>query len=316
MTIFPLRSMAASAFVLLLLGISPVFAGDDTVRAEAYFSSITGGDAETIASFYADDAEFRWIGGPLAGLYKGRDQIKGVWTRFSEAAGSFTHEVLELSETAKGPESVITARVAFKGATAVPVKFLITYKDGKITSETWQVDKSPNAMVKTEPNPAPPAKPLAANPEAMPTAAPAEVKPAPVAKVEPKPEPKPTPASKPETATLATVEPSSAPTEKPAADEQPDYLPRGARSAPSATKPAAPAEAKPASKAKTAGPKRKKRNYEDNDYGYGYGNEYPPRRYRDYDDDYGYGGGYRSYGYRGYGGFWGGYGRYGGGYGY
>ena len=138
-----LNSVLISVSALALLGLSPAFAGDNASRAEAYFKAVAGGDVATIASFYADDAEFRWIGGPLAGVYKGKDKIKVVWDKFSKVAGKLKHEVLQLSENAPG----ITATVKFKGDGEVPVKFAITYKNGKIASESWQVDKETAAYV-------------------------------------------------------------------------------------------------------------------------------------------------------------------------
>ena len=110
-----LKAAALAASSLFLFGVAPAHAGADAVLAEAYFNAISGGNADTIASFYADDAEFHWVGGPLAGVYKGRDRIKSVWEKFAEAAGDIDHEVLQLSESANGKTSTVTARVKFKG---------------------------------------------------------------------------------------------------------------------------------------------------------------------------------------------------------
>jgi ketosteroid isomerase-like protein len=307
-----LRVAVVAATTFLLLGIPPSYAGDDTVRAEAYFQAITSGDTETIASFYADNAEFRWIGGPLAGFYKGKDDIKGVWKRFSAAAGKFTHEVLELNETPEGKGSTVNARVAFKGATDVPVKFILTYRDGKITSETWQVDKGAATVAKVEPK----TEPAEVKPETVATAAP---------KVEAKPE---TPETKVETIATAQSEPvqsEPAPTpeqKEPEAKPQKsdntksDYLPKSSKAPATATpKVAAPNDAKPAPKTKSGdarkGPRKKRYYYDDDDVDYDDYDDYAYapryRRYRGWDDyGYGYGGGYRGY----FGGPFGFYGRY------
>lgn len=265
---FALSVTAIVATTFLLLGIAPSYAGDDTIRAEAYFQAITSGDAETIASFYADNAEFRWIGGPLAGFYKGKDDIKDVWKRFSAAAGKFTVEVLELNETPEGKGSAVNARVAFKGATDVPVKFILVYRDGKITSETWQVDKGS----------------------------------ATVTKVEPKTE---TFETRPETIATAQSEPAQPPQQteaeaKPQKSDNPksDYLPKSSKAPAAATpKAAAPNDAKPAPKTKYAdarkGPRKKRYYYDDDEADYDDYDDYAPRyrRYRGWDDyGYGYGG--------------------------
>ena len=147
------KAAALTASSLFLFGVAPAHAGADAVRAEAYFNAISGGNADTIASFYADDAEFHWVGGPLEGVYKGRERIKSVWEKFAEAAGDIDHEVLQLSESANGKTSTVTARVKFKGEGEVPVKFILVYKEGKIANEVWQVDKSGPAYAKADGKP-------------------------------------------------------------------------------------------------------------------------------------------------------------------
>jgi hypothetical protein len=134
-----LKSMLAAS--LLLVGANTASAGTDAVRAEAFFNAISGGNAETVTSFYADKAEFHWVGGPLAGIYKGKGQIKAVWERFGQAAGKLDYKTLAVSESQNGPISTVTARVKFIGPKEVPVKFVLMFKDGKIVNQIWQVDK-------------------------------------------------------------------------------------------------------------------------------------------------------------------------------
>ena len=153
MTRTALKTLAGAASALFLLGIQTVAAGTDRVRAEAYFNAISGGNAETIASFYADNAEFHWVGGPLAGVYKGKTEIKGVWERFSKAAGDINYKVLELSESQKGKRSTVTARVNFIGPKEVPVRFIMVYENGKIVNEVWEVDKPVVGYVNADPKP-------------------------------------------------------------------------------------------------------------------------------------------------------------------
>src|SRR5262245_10728177 len=95
-----LACLAAAAFVSYLPCAQSVYAaGTEELRAKAYFNAIAGGNADTIASFYAEKAEFHWVGGPLAGIYKGKSQIKDVWQKFGQAAGDMKHQVLEISES-------------------------------------------------------------------------------------------------------------------------------------------------------------------------------------------------------------------------
>ncbi len=173
MTNTALKTLAGAASALFLLGIQTVAAGTDKVRAEAYFNAISGGNAETIASFYADNAEFHWVGGPLAGVYTGKAQIKGVWERFTKAAGDINYKVLELSESQKGKRSTVTARVSFIGPKEVPVRFIMVYENGKIVNEVWEVDKPVVGYAKADPKAAAkPQGPAGAQPAQREAAAP------------------------------------------------------------------------------------------------------------------------------------------------
>jgi ketosteroid isomerase-like protein len=328
MTKAPIKSMAFAISSFVLLGTAPAFAGADSIRAEAYFNAISGGDAETITSFYADDAEFHWVGGPLAGVYKGKDKIRAVWEKFSKAAGALNHEVLQLSESANGRVTTVTARVKFKGEGEVPVKFVMIYKEGKIASEVWQVDKTSPATARNDAKPETKAE---AKVEPKPEAKP-EVKPEAKAEAKPqaKAEPETTGAPLPTAAVINPVAPeraapparstpdqvAEAEANAPAAEDD-DYLPKSAKPgqagtaapAPAAAAPAAPTKPAAERKAKTAEApkprKRRYRDYDDDDYrGYGHG-------YRGYGGGYGDGYGYGYGGWRGYGGY-GGYNRYGG----
>jgi hypothetical protein len=132
----------------LFLGITQAHAGPDSDRAKAYFNAIASRNPETIASFYADDAVFHWIGGPLAGVYVGKEKIKEVWKKFSGSIGKLDHEVLQISESASG--SAVSAKVKFSGAGVARVKFAMLYREGQIISEVWEADKP---RVATEPQP-------------------------------------------------------------------------------------------------------------------------------------------------------------------
>jgi ketosteroid isomerase-like protein len=123
----------------LFLGITQANAGPDTDRAKAYFAAISTRNPEAIASFYADDAIFHWVGGPLAGVYVGKDKIQAVWKKFSASIGKLDHEVLQISESGDG--SAVTGKVKFSGAGVAQVKFAMLYRDGQIVSEVWEADK-------------------------------------------------------------------------------------------------------------------------------------------------------------------------------
>ncbi len=175
MTKPPIRTLAGAASALLLLSVQAFAADTDRVRAEAYFNAISGGNSETIASFYAENAEFHWVGGPLAGTYTGKAQIKDVWERFSKAAGDIDYKVVELSESKKGKRSTVTARVNFVGPKEVPVRFVMIYENGKIVNEIWEVDKPVTDYPQTEAKAEAPPPALAQETAGQPKAAVPEV---------------------------------------------------------------------------------------------------------------------------------------------
>jgi len=320
------KSLAIATSSLVLFAAGSAHAGADAVRAKAYFNAISGGDAETIASFYADDAEFHWVGGPLAGVYNGKDKIKGVWEKFSKAAGDLDHEVLQISESANGKVSTVTARVTFKGKGEVPVKFIMMYKDGKIASEVWQVDKPGTVEAKAEPKAGEPAAPVAAR-AAAPAAAPAPAKAATPEQRSAAVEPKAPAGAQPQrSAANAPAQPPASPDEA-GGEPEDGYLPDDAE-APDAKAAAAP-PAPPASPAKKAEltpdkdiraepklggaePKGKVIGGEKKTGGYAKPDVADaPRFKKKRFHDHGYSGGYGGYGWGGHGG---GYGHGGGGY--
>jgi ketosteroid isomerase-like protein len=350
MTTTSLKAAAIAASSLMLLGIAPAYAGADAIRAEAYFNAISGGNVDTITSFYAEDAEFHWVGGPLAGVYKGKDKIKGVWDRFTKAAGDLDHEVLQIAESANGKTSTVTARVKFKGEGEVPVKFIMVYKDGKIASEVWQVDKAGATYAKADGKPVakpePQAKPAEAKAEPR-TAEPKAGNPVPpVAKPAPPPviaapAVAPAPAARPAAPAAAERKLAQAPDQPPAElDDEPggpdaEDRPEDADAPEADTAEAAPspedapapgrkAEFAPEKDLKPApklGGEPKLKGYDEKKPGYGEKFEEKKivkkkKPYYGYDHDdhgYGYGRGWRGYGH-GYGGY--GHGGYGhGGYG-
>lgn len=353
MTKTSLKAAAIAASSFVLLGIAPAYAGADAVRAEAYFNAISGGNVDTITSFYAEDAEFHWVGGPLAGVYKGKDKIKGVWDRFTKAAGDLDHEVLQIAESANGKISTVTARVKFKGEGEVPVKFIMVYKDGKIASEVWQVDKAGETYAKADGKPeAKPQRQPAEPKSATPVPPAAKAVPAPtVADTAPAPEAEAEPAAKPGVPVSAERKLAQAPAGlddepgSPEAEDQPqdadapeagtaeaapspEYLPvppAPGRKAEIAPEQDVKSEPKRGGEPKPKGYDEKKRGYRETSeekkvvkkkhYGYGYDHDD-----HGYGHDYGHGRGWRGYGHgggygHGYGGYgYGGYGR--GGYGH
>ncbi len=116
------------------------FAGPAADEARVHFQAIGSGDTILLARGYADNAQLNWVGGPLDGTYPGADNIRGVWEKFAKAAGPLKVTVDKLEEAANPKGATVTANVQFEGKQPIKVRYVLTYRDGKIVSETWQID--------------------------------------------------------------------------------------------------------------------------------------------------------------------------------
>jgi len=132
-----------SATTLALLAFSGLaLAGPATDSAQNRFNSIATGDINSILTQYQDSATLHWLGGPLDGTYSGRDSLSTVWSKFSKAQGQMKVEVKNLVEHANPKGSTVTADVFFAGKKTVPVHYVLSYREGKLVNEIWQVSPS------------------------------------------------------------------------------------------------------------------------------------------------------------------------------
>lgn len=115
------------------------FAGP-TDDAKAHFQAIGSGDSAALAGHYAPNAQLNWIGGPLDGTYAGAENIRGAWEKFGKAAGPLKVSVDKLEESVNPKGSTVTANVMFEGKQPIKVRYVLTYRDGKVVNETWQID--------------------------------------------------------------------------------------------------------------------------------------------------------------------------------
>ncbi|HWW71563.1 MAG TPA: nuclear transport factor 2 family protein [Duganella sp.] len=116
------------------------FAGSALDAARAHFAAIGAGERAAIVRDYADNARLTWVGGPLDGSYDGPAAIGAVWDKFGAAAGPSSVTVMGVSESANPKGATVTAAVQFDGKAALKVRYVLTYRDGKLVNETWQVD--------------------------------------------------------------------------------------------------------------------------------------------------------------------------------
>ena len=125
--------------LLLLALATPALAGpaDD---AQKHFQAIAAGDLAALGGAYAENARLEWVGGPLDGAYSGGAAIHGVWEKFAKAQGPLTVAVSKVEESANPKGATVTANVVFTGKAPIKVRYALTYRDGKIAAETWQID--------------------------------------------------------------------------------------------------------------------------------------------------------------------------------
>lgn len=124
---------------LLLMGFAHAGPSED---ARAHFEAIAANNIENTMHNYADQASFDWVGGPLDGIYKGNDAIKGVWEKFFKGLGPLNAKVDNIKFASNPKGSTVTAQVQFEGKKTLKILYVITYKNGKITNEIWQNDAS------------------------------------------------------------------------------------------------------------------------------------------------------------------------------
>lgn len=129
-----------SAAMLALVSIGSAFASPVSDAAQIHFTAIGGGDTSIVMRGYGDSPQLTWIGGPLDGTYAGADAIRATWEKFGKAIGPARVTVLALEESANPKGATILAKVQFDGKSQVKVRYVLTYREGKLVNETWQID--------------------------------------------------------------------------------------------------------------------------------------------------------------------------------
>ena len=136
-TIMTKYSFFSATSLLLAVGSAFAAPADD---ARAHFQAIASGDTQLVMRDYADHAQLNWIGGPLGGSYSTNDAIRSTWEKFGKAAGPLKLTIGQLDESANPKGATVAANVLFEGASAIKVRYVLSYREGKIVSETWQID--------------------------------------------------------------------------------------------------------------------------------------------------------------------------------
>jgi hypothetical protein len=128
---------ACAAFMLFAASGAMAAPADD---AKTHFQAIGAGDLGIVMSGYADNAQFNWVGGPLDGTYTSSDAIRGVWEKLMKSQGTMKVSVDKLEESVNPKGSTISANVQFEGKAPIKVRYVLTFREGRIVSETWQID--------------------------------------------------------------------------------------------------------------------------------------------------------------------------------
>lgn len=131
---------ALFAATVLFASIGSAIASPVTEAAQAHFAAIGAGDVAAVMHDYVDNAHLNWVGGPLDGAYAGTDAIRSTWEKFGKALGPMKVGVSNLEESANPKGSTIVANLQFDGKAQVKVRYVLTYRDGKLVNETWQID--------------------------------------------------------------------------------------------------------------------------------------------------------------------------------
>ena len=130
--------LAASTFAMLFAAGSAIASPADDART--HFQAIGSGDLQILMRGYADNAQFNWVGGPLDGTYTSPAAIQGVWEKFTKSQGPLKVSVGQLEESTNPKGSTVSANVQFEGKSPIKVRYVLTFREGKIASETWQID--------------------------------------------------------------------------------------------------------------------------------------------------------------------------------
>ncbi|SNS83825.1 hypothetical protein SAMN06265795_107127 [Noviherbaspirillum humi] len=121
---------------------NPASAGPlDEARAKTHLKAIAAGDLDSLMADYEDDAYMDWVGGPLDGRYRGKAEIRAVWQKFIAInQGNPRPAVVGELESFTNPKGAsIAARAEYGGLLPLKVWHVLTYRDGALATELWQI---------------------------------------------------------------------------------------------------------------------------------------------------------------------------------
>ena len=113
----------------------------DEAKAKAHLEAVAAGDLEALMRDYADDAYMEWVGGPLDGRYRGKAEIRAVWQKFIAVNDGKPRPATfgKLKAFANPHGTSVEAGVGYGGKLPMKVWHALTYRDGDLTTEVWQI---------------------------------------------------------------------------------------------------------------------------------------------------------------------------------
>jgi len=114
----------------------------DERAADAHLKAVAAGDIDALMAPYGDDPWMDWVGGPLDGRYRGKDEIRALWQKFFAANDGQPRTLTRTAITQNAnPKGVtLTAVGEFAGKTTVRVRHVLVFRDAKLATEVWQID--------------------------------------------------------------------------------------------------------------------------------------------------------------------------------
>jgi len=131
-----------AAFTFLFAIAQPVWAGPlDEAKAQAHLNAVAAGNLTALMQDYTEDAYMDWVGGPLDGRYQGKAAISAVWQKFiaANAGKPRPAKFSELKSYANQKGASVEASAEYGGTSPVKVWHVLTYRDGNLTTEIWQI---------------------------------------------------------------------------------------------------------------------------------------------------------------------------------
>jgi hypothetical protein len=113
----------------------------DEAKARAHLDAVAAGDLDALMSDYSDDAYMEWVGGPLDGRYRGKAAIRAVWQKFIAVNAGKPRPASfgKLTAFANPRGTSLQSKAEYGGALPLKVMHLLTYRDGELTTEVWQI---------------------------------------------------------------------------------------------------------------------------------------------------------------------------------